>query len=136
MPPNKKSPPQKHHYRDLPLIYSCSGCSNTAQLANRVAVELDRQHISEMSYIVGVGGGVPSLVNKATSGRPIIAIDGCPLHCVKHCLALHGVEPTLHYTLTEHGLKKRQHDNFLSGDVQRIKATIVKDLSKSLREEK
>lgn len=120
---------------DLPLVYSCSGCSSTAQLANHVAVDLDRQHIAEMSCIAGVGGGVPSLVNNATSGREIISIDGCPLHCVKHCLALRGVEPTLYYTLTEHGLKKRQHDNFLSSDAQRIKARIIKDVSRLARRE-
>ncbi|MFZ2289261.1 MAG: putative zinc-binding protein, partial [Halopseudomonas yangmingensis] len=28
--------------KDLPLIYSCSGCSNVAQLANTLAVRLDR----------------------------------------------------------------------------------------------
>ena len=27
----------------LPLVYSCSGCSNVAQLANTLALRLDRQ---------------------------------------------------------------------------------------------
>ena len=51
----------KKKYDELPLVYSCSGCSNIAQLANKVAVELDREHIAEMSCIAGVGGGVKSL---------------------------------------------------------------------------
>lgn len=69
-----------------PLIYSCSGCSNLAQLANTLAVRLDRAGIAEMSCIAGVGGDVKSLVKKAQSARPILAIDGCHLHCVKACL--------------------------------------------------
>jgi uncharacterized metal-binding protein len=38
-------------HNELPLVYSCSGCSNIAQLANQVAIELDRDHIAEMSCI-------------------------------------------------------------------------------------
>ena len=31
-----------------PLVYSCSGCSSAAQLANHVAVRLDRSGVAEM----------------------------------------------------------------------------------------
>lgn len=103
-----------------PLVYSCSGCSNIAQLANRVAIELDRAHVAEMSCIAGVGGGVSSQVNKAKSGRDIIALDGCQLHCVKSCLSQHEIEPTHHYTLTDLGIKKRYHQDFLPGDVDTV----------------
>lgn len=98
--------------RDLPLVYSCSGCSNMAQLANHVAVTLDRRGQAEMSCIAGVGGDVAPLVRVATSGRPIVAVDGCALACVKNTLARHGVEPVVHHVLTEWGLTKRQHDDY------------------------
>jgi uncharacterized metal-binding protein len=93
----------------LPLIYSCSGCSNVAQLANSVAVAMSHQGLAEMSCIAGVGGGVKPLVRKAQSNRHIIALDGCVLHCVKHCLENQGVEATMHMTLSDldMGLKKR-----------------------------
>jgi hypothetical protein len=42
-----------------------------AQLANALAVRLDREERAEMSCIVGVGGNVKPLVRTATSGRPI-----------------------------------------------------------------
>lgn len=98
--------------RDLALIYSCSGCSNLAQLANHVAVSLDRQGEAEMSCIAGVGGDVPALVRVATSGRPIVAVDGCALACARSALARHGVTPRVHHVLSEWGLAKRQHDDF------------------------
>jgi uncharacterized metal-binding protein len=94
----------EHH---LPLVYSCSGCSNVAQLANSLALRLDRASLAEMSCIAGVGGHVPALVNKAKSGRLIVALDGCPLHCVKGCLAQHGLKPDVHLTLSEFGVRKR-----------------------------
>ncbi|WP_022963855.1 putative zinc-binding protein [Halopseudomonas pelagia] len=90
-----------------PLIYSCSGCSNVAQLANTLALRLDRSGIAEMSCIAGVGGGVPALVRTAQSGRPIVAIDGCKLQCAKACLHQAGVEPDLHVMLGDFGLRKR-----------------------------
>ena len=98
--------------RSLPLVYSCSGCSSAAQMANYVALCLDRGRQAEMSCIAGVGGDVPSLVRTARSGRPVVAIDGCPLHCVRHCLARHDVTPAIHLTLTEMGVKKRFHTQF------------------------
>ncbi len=112
----------------LPLVYSCSGCSNIAQLANRVAVELDRAGIAEMSCIAGVGGGVAPLVKKAVSERVIITLDGCALHCVQRCLSLHGVEATYEYTLTDHGLKKQNHTDCSESEVRRIKSKVLMDI--------
>lgn len=31
----------------LPLVYSCSGCSSAAQMANYLAIQLDRQGDAE-----------------------------------------------------------------------------------------
>ncbi len=95
-----------------PIIYSCSGCSSAAQMANYMAIKIDRKEIAEMSCIVGVGGNVKSLVKTAKAGRKIIAIDGCPLACSKACLSNHGIEPHLHVELTQHGVKKMKHVDF------------------------
>jgi uncharacterized metal-binding protein len=73
---------------------------------------MDRRELAEMSCIAGVGGDVPSLVKLAKSGRPVAAIDGCPLECVRNCLARHGIAPTLHWQLAEHGVRKRYHAQF------------------------
>lgn len=75
------------------LVHYCSAGSNVAQLANYIAARLDRLGIAEMSCIVGVGSNVRALVKKATAGRPVLAIDGCPPGCCKEVLAAKGVEP-------------------------------------------
>lgn len=95
-----------------PLVYSCSGCSSAAQLANQVALRLDRSGMAEMSCIAGVGGDVPHLLKIARSGRPILALDGCPLVCVASTLARHGLTAQRHYQLQQYGVKKRQHEDF------------------------
>lgn len=95
-----------------PLVYSCSGSSSAAQMANQLAVRLDRDGAAEMSCIAGVGGAVPALVGTASSGRPILALDGCALKCVAACLSRAGVTANLHLVLSDFGVKKRRHADF------------------------
>jgi uncharacterized metal-binding protein len=110
-------------------MYSCSGCSNLAQLANHMAVTLDRRGQVEMSCIAGVGGDVAPLVRVATAGRPIVALDGCALACVRHSLARHGVEPASHHVLTDWGLTKRQHEDFTHEQAAEALARVAASLS-------
>ncbi|WP_336003376.1 putative zinc-binding protein [Halorientalis halophila] len=99
-------------YDDLPLVYSCSGCSSAAQMANDLAVRLDREQVAEMSCIAGVGGDVGPLVDAATSGRPTVVIDGCPLECARECLDDHGVTPDRHVNLAKRGVAKEYHTDY------------------------
>lgn len=112
----------------LPLVYSCSGCSSAAQLANHVALQLDRRGVAEMSCIAGVGGDVPHLLKIVRSGRPIVALDGCPLVCVKSCLSRHGITAQRPYQLNEYGIKKRYHEDFDPQDAERVITQVVADL--------
>lgn len=114
----------KADYDQLPLVYSCSGCSSAAQLANRLALELDHMQVAEMSCIAGVGGGVPALVKKAQSGRSIIALDGCHLRCVQHCLEQAGVKADRHFLLSEFGVKKCYHQQYDENDVVTLREKI------------
>jgi len=111
--------------KDLPLVYACSGCSNVAQLANQVAVKMDRQGLAEMSCIAGVGGDVPKLVKLAKSGRRIIALDGCALACARHSLARHGVSPDDYHQLGEYGYRKRYHTDFEPDDAEALMHRII-----------
>ncbi len=117
--------------RKLPLVYSCSGCSSAAQMANYVALCLDRDRYAEMSCIAGVGGDVAPLVRIAKSGRSIVAIDGCSLHCVSRCLARHELEPSLHATLTDMGIRKRFHMEFDEDEAARVFREIIDALERS-----
>ena len=103
-----------------PIIYSCSGCSSAAQLANHLALRADREELAEMSCIAGVGAGVKPLVHKARSGRPLVAIDGCALACARACLAQQGLVPQLHMELSQMGIRKLQHQNFDAADAKKM----------------
>jgi uncharacterized metal-binding protein len=95
-----------------PLVYSCSGCSSAAPIELQCHVVGQLRGVAEMSCIAGVGGDVPHLMKTVRSGRPIIALDGCPLVCVKSTLARHGIAADRHYQLQQYGVKKRVHEDF------------------------
>ena len=102
-------------------------------MANHLAVRLDREGVAEMSCIAGVGGDVPSLVRTATSGRPVVALDGCALNCARHCLARHGVTPSLHLQLQTYGVKKWPHLDFDPAEADALQKTVEVQI-RALRE--
>jgi uncharacterized metal-binding protein len=102
-------------------------------MANYIALELDRREVAEMSCIAGVGGDVPHLVRIALSGRPILAIDGCPFACVKSSLEKTGLTPSKHVRLHDKGVKKRYHTPFNPEDADRILGEVIV-LAQSLSE--
>lgn len=122
--------------RDLPLVYSCSGCSSAAQMANQLALQLDRAGEAEMSCIAGVGGGVTGLVRTAQSGRKILALDGCVLKCASACLANAGVVADTHLVLSDYGVKKRQHADFDTAQAQQVYEEHVLGAAQALRGER
>jgi len=112
------------NYAEKPLIYSCSGCSSAAQMANHLAVQMDRGGEAEMSCIAGLGGDVKPLVRTALqaveSGRPIVMIDGCPLKCGLHILARHAIRPDLHWDLSKMNVRKEKHVDFDPLEAERL----------------
>jgi uncharacterized metal-binding protein len=119
--------------KKLPLVYACSGCSSAAQMANHLALRLDRAGEAEMSCIAGVGGGVAGLVRTARSGRPILALDGCVLHCVTACLANAGVTADTHLVLSDYGVKKRKHADFDQQQADAVYAAQVLPAAQALQ---
>ena len=117
----------------LPLVYSCSGCSSAAQLANHLALRLDRAGLAEMSCIAGVGGNVPALVHKArqahAAGRTVLALDGCALACTRACLAERGMAPTLHVQLQDHGVRKHHGTDFEPAQADALYAQLADTLA-------
>ena len=114
--------------QSLPIVYSCSGASSAAQMANHLAVKLDRLEVAEMSCIAGVGGDVKPLVRTAKSGRPIIALDGCPLHCTAKILQRHGLRADKHYDLSQMDVPKRKHEDFDPQQAAQVLEKIVMEI--------
>jgi len=106
-----------------PIVYSCSGCSNLAQMAHDISLNLDADGIAELSCVAGVVGKVGPLVDLANSGRPVIAIDGCSLSCTKLCLEASNLKADYYYLISDLGFEKRSKwDNSLTENTIALKS--------------
>ena len=89
------------------LILACSGGSNVGQIANEAAKALTQLGQGKMYCAVGVAAGLPSFVEKTQQAATCVAIDGCPVGCVKKALADISVEPDVYVVVTELGIAKQ-----------------------------
>lgn len=116
------------------LVYSCSGCSSAAQMANDMALRLDREGRAEMSCIAGVGGGVAPLLRKGRAADLVLALDGCPLACVRHCLEREGLRCDRRWDLSRMGVAKKFHEDYDPVQAEMLYRKIVADLEALLAE--
>lgn len=99
-------------------------------MANRIAVDLDRRRVAEMSCIAGIGAGIQSFIHQARQADVMIAIDGCPLECARQCLEQKNLRrPDLHYELSKFGVRKALHEDFDKAQAEFIMNAIAQDIS-------
>lgn len=97
-------------------------------MANWIALKLDREGVAEMSCIAGVGGGVVPLVRKARAAELVIALDGCPLACVRSCLKRENIQCDHGWDLSRMGVAKRLHEDFDPIQAEALYRRILDDL--------
>lgn len=90
------------------LIFSCSGCADVGEIADRAARGLTASGEGKMFCLAGVGGRVPGIMKTVAEAPALVAIDGCPLDCAAHCLAQAGFTDYAHIRLTDEGFTKGQ----------------------------
>ncbi len=106
------------------LILACSGGSNVGQMSNEAAKALTNFGIGNMFCAVGVGAGVEGLIGKTKQVDTVVAIDGCPIGCVKKGLENCGINATVYSVVTELGIEKKPGFECPPEDI----ATIVADI--------
>lgn len=88
------------------FIFPCSGGSNTGELSDRIARELDRTTDGKMYCLAGIGGNVSGIVESTKSADKIVVIDGCPVDCAKKTLEQKGFISFVHARVTDLGVEK------------------------------
>ena len=116
-------------FPDRPLVYACSGCASAGQMANFMALKLDRLGIAQMGCLSGVAAGLPHMVAEADSGRPLLVIDGCHHGCARLCIENQGLACDEHVVLTRLGARKRFHRDFPLEEAEGLADTIVNTAS-------
>ena len=88
------------------LIFACSGAADVGAVADMAARKMTREGAGKMFCLAGVGGRIEPIMKTTQSAEKILAIDGCPLNCVKACLEQAGFKNFMHLQLAEMGLEK------------------------------
>jgi uncharacterized metal-binding protein len=88
------------------LIFACSGAADVGAVADQAARKLSKDGKGSMFCSNGLGGRVETIMNKTASASKILAIDGCPLNCVKACLEKAGFSKFSYLQLADLGLEK------------------------------
>jgi uncharacterized metal-binding protein len=88
------------------LIFACSGAADVGAIADAAARKLTRDGVGKMFCLAGIGGRIDGIMKTTESAGKILAIDGCPLNCVKACLEKAGFSKFVHLQLADLGLEK------------------------------
>jgi uncharacterized metal-binding protein len=88
------------------LIFSCSGAADVGAVADQAARKLTHDGAGKMFCLAGIGGRVSGIMATTKSAARILAIDGCPLNCVKNSLEQAGFKQYEHLQLADLGMDK------------------------------
>lgn len=90
------------------LIFACSGAADVGAVADAAARKMTQQGLGSMFCLAGVSGKIEPILKKTAAAKKILAIDGCPLNCVKKTLEQAGFSQFAHLQLADIGLAKGQ----------------------------
>ena len=88
------------------LIFACSGAADVGTIADQAARKMTQEGVGRMFCLAGIGGRIDGIMKTTESASAILAIDGCPLNCVKACLEKAGFTAFRHLQLADLGLEK------------------------------
>jgi uncharacterized metal-binding protein len=90
------------------LIFACSGAADVGEIADKAARKLTRDGVGRMFCTAGIGGRISGILKTSEAAESILAIDGCPLNCVKSSLEQAGFSTFKHLQVADLGLEKCQ----------------------------
>ena len=114
------------------MLLSCSGGSNTGQMANQAAVELTKEGFGKMYCLAGVGGRLSGFIRSAKDVEEMIVIDGCEIGCAKAVLETAGVQMKKYLVVTELGIEKNKNFDLDRGNIDKVKDGVKAAFGKSL----
>ncbi len=88
------------------LIFACSGAADVGAVSDKAARELTAKGAGKMYCLAGIGGRVPGILKTTAEAEKILAIDGCPLDCVRLSLEEADFSEFRHMRVTDLGLEK------------------------------
>jgi len=88
------------------LVFACSGAADVGAVADQAARKMTRDGTGKMFCLAGIGGRVSGIIATTAAASKVLAIDGCPLNCVKQTLEQAGFSGFAHLQLADLGMEK------------------------------
>ncbi|MBN2713720.1 MAG: putative zinc-binding protein [Planctomycetes bacterium] len=88
------------------LVFACSGAADVGAVADRAARMVSAEGAGKMFCTAGIGGRVSGIMKTTEGAAKIVALDGCPLDCVKQSLENAGFKDYTHVRVTDMGMEK------------------------------
>ena len=88
------------------LIFACSGAADVGAMSDLTARKMTKDGVGKMFCMAGIGGRVPAIIQTTEMASKILAIDGCPMDCVKNSLKNAGFSDFEHIRVTDCGFEK------------------------------
>jgi uncharacterized metal-binding protein len=88
------------------LIFACSGAADVGAIADQAARKLTKDGAGRMFCLAGIGGRVSGIMATTAAASKVLAIDGCPLNCVKLALEQASFSGFEHLQLADIGMEK------------------------------
>lgn len=89
-----------------PMIFPCSGASDTGAIADGAARGLARHGVAKMYCLAGIGAKVEQIVTNTEAAERLVSLDGCENDCSRKMLEAAGFTPVLHLRITDLGMEK------------------------------
>jgi uncharacterized metal-binding protein len=88
------------------LVFACSGAADVGAVADKAARKMTMNGDGAMFCLAGIGGRIDPIMQKTATADKILAIDGCPLNCVKATLEQAGFDAFEHLQLADLSMEK------------------------------
>lgn len=119
MPDDSTSLPSVESSRRV-LIYACSGASNVAEIADRVARKLAAEGKGQMFCLASLGADNPDMIQTARDAELNLVIDGCPMNCAQKIFARHRLTNIRIIRVTDYGIPKAKGVPATGGQIDTI----------------
>ncbi len=86
---------------EQPIVFSCGGKSHIGQIANDIAITLQKNHFASMGCIAAIANDLAVQLDNVRKSSSIIAIDACQYQCVKKCLSKKNIHINHYFNLSE-----------------------------------
>ena len=107
----------------------CFGGSSTGQMTGFIGRELNKNSGTGIMCLLGFAPNLKPIMDKLNAQEKIIAIDGCPIGCVKKTLEMINVTPDRYYDLVkDFGIEKEPKLDFDEEDMNKVVNKIINDI--------